>query len=94
MSGKLVVIYPNGTKEEESYEGDEPSLETLQGHVGGYIESYPGMVTYEGRLCVAYINEEGLLNDLPYNPHASKLARIGQGPGIVGNMVIIVPEMK
>lgn len=94
MSGKLYIIYPNGRTEEEDYVGEEPPLETLQGHVGGYIESYPGMVNYKGGLRVAYINEEGLLNDLPYNRHASMIAKIGQGPGIVGNMVIIVPEVK
>lgn len=92
MSGKLYIIYPNGRTEEEDYTGDEPPLETLQAHVQGYIEAYPGMVNYKGNLRVAYINEEGLLNDLPYNRFASQLAKIGDGPGIVGNMVIVVPQ--
>jgi Domain of unknown function (DUF3846) len=87
MSGKLVIIYPDGTRTEEPYSGDEPPLETLQGHVKGYIEVVPGMVKFDEGLRVAYINEEGLLEDLPVNPYASRIANMR----IVGNMVVIIP---
>lgn len=89
MSGKIVVVYPNGTTTEEEYSGTEPELETLQGHVQGWIESIPGMVRYGDRLCVAYVNEEGPMRDLPFNPAASRLVRGVHR--IVGNMVIVVP---
>lgn len=92
MSGKLIVIYPNGTTTEEEYIGDEPSLQTLQGHVQGYIEAVPGMVRYQDQLCVAYVNEEGLLQGLPPNEYASRLVR--HHYRFVGNMVIIVPTPK
>lgn len=89
MSGKIVVVYPNGTTTEEDYAGEEPTLESLQGHVSGWIEAIPGMVRYGDRLCVAYVNEEGLLRELPFNPAASRLVRGAHR--IVGNMVIVVP---
>ena len=90
MSGKMLVIYPNGQTTEEDYSGDEPPLESLQAHVQGYIEAIPGMVRYKDQLCVAYVNEEGLLRDLPVNHYASRLVR--HDYRIVGNMVVIVPN--
>lgn len=55
------------------------SLETLQSAVGGYIEVVPGLDRIQppdklgGTVpCVAFCNEEGKLNGLPYNERATK----------------------
>lgn len=60
----------------------EPSLKTLQGHVGGFIEwvRLPFPVT-------AYVNEEGKLLNLPFNPLATSLyANVNDS--ICGTMVV------
>src|SRR5215467_10367283 len=94
MAGsKMVVIYPNGETAEEPYTPDEdggPPLERMQGHVGGYVEQVPGMVTYAGKLRCAFVNEDGILHGLPVNHYASRLVR--HMHRIHGNMVIVVPE--
>jgi uncharacterized protein YlzI (FlbEa/FlbD family) len=69
------VINMNGA----SYEIQDPTLESLQGVVGGYIEV---LRLKNGKYLV--VNEEGLMRNLPINPHASIL----YGSPIVGNVVI------
>jgi hypothetical protein len=61
-----------------------PSLETLQGLVGGFIE----LVRLNGHNCDAFINEEGKLDGLPPNHVASYLYK-GWPDYIVGPMVIV-----
>jgi len=55
-----------------------PDLKTLQGLVGGYIETVPHLTSVElpgGRRvrCTAYVNEEGRLMGMPKNPEMSRL---------------------
>jgi len=74
------IIKTDGTKIEVApANGSDFSLEELQKVVGGYIE-----IVYlsEGRLMV--VNEEGWLNNLPYNPSASEI----YGHPIVGDVLI------
>lgn len=61
------------------------TLEELQGFVGGYIE----LVRMEGQIDM-FLNEEGLLQELPYNPIASVLASQGTGHqmNIVGDVIM------
>lgn len=92
MSGKIVIITHQGRTSEEPYTGEEPALSVLQGHVGGWIEQVPGMVNYEGQLCVAFVNEEGAINDMPHNLYASRLVR--HNHRLFGNMVIVVPSLE
>ena len=67
-----------------------PTLAFIQATVGGLIEGVE--VVYNGRRRQAYVNEEGRLRDLPYNPKASRLYcaahPFASVPGIVGPMVI------
>lgn len=60
------------------------SLEELQGYVGGYIE----FVGLNGDIMV--VNEEGKLNDLPYNEKATKFFQFVHGDidVIVGDVLI------
>lgn len=54
----------------------KPDLKFLQDGVGGYIEIVPNFDTFliEGREfpCVAFCNEEGKLDGLPFNPLATQ----------------------
>ncbi|KKM07213.1 hypothetical protein LCGC14_1736140 [marine sediment metagenome] len=60
------------------------TLEEMQGLVGGYIERIS--VRYEGKLRDMWVNEEGLLDSLPQNHEASRIAR----RLIVGDVFIIL----
>ena len=64
------------------------TLEALQGLVGGYIEGV------FGEEAVIYVNEEGLLLNLPFNRTASLVARQFTGLGHVcfGPAVIVGPS--
>lgn len=59
------------------------NLEALQVAVGGYIE-----VVYLSSGQIMYVNEEGLIMNLPYNPQASALC----DKHIVGDAVLLTPE--
>lgn len=61
----------------------EQPLPVLQEIVGGWIEHVP---LPDGR-CM-WVNEEGLMKGLPYNPQASEMA----GRRIVGPVAITPPE--
>lgn len=70
-----------------------PSLGTLQNAVGGYIQMLPLFETFEGEDCVAFCNEEGKLEGLPYNEAATKFwtlaADIVLDDFLVGDIVIV-----
>ena len=51
-----------------------PSLETMQGLVGGPIQIVPAFTTTsDNAACIAFCNEEGKVNDLPVNRRATLL---------------------
>ena len=60
-----------------------PTLEKMQKMVGGYIERVT--CEYEGRRCDMLVNEEGLMNGLPYNAQASEYAQTH----LFGDVVIL-----
>ena len=91
MPGKLVVIKPDGSTEEEYYQRNLPPLEQLQRLCGGYVEQIPVMVSYEGRKCACFADEEGKLKSRIVNHHASRLCVPHL---IVGNLVVQVPLAK
>lgn len=82
---KVIVINPN---EEPSAKTIEQDLDTLQGLVGGYVQTIPF-----GTQATALINEDGKAEGLPRNQLATTLlhAMSGLFPGdyIVGTMVIV-----
>jgi hypothetical protein len=88
MTKHLRLIEPDGTESLHAYEREEPSLEMLQGLVGGYVE--PIVVLYEGKRKQAFMDEDGLMKKLPPNPKATLLVygRATARAPIVGNFVI------
>lgn len=67
------------------------TLAELQHFVGGYIEV---LELSDGTLM--YLNEDGKLNELPYNPVADEIAHrltgIAWNDGIVGDVLIATEE--
>lgn len=64
------------------------SLSELQAAVGGYIEAVD--LTYpeqDGTWTTMWVNEEGKVNDLPFNQKATEIAR--PGVHIFGDDVIV-----
>jgi len=75
-----IILHQDGTVSEVTYT-DAQSLNTLQGAVGGWIESVSGY----GFGMDAYANEEGLYTPgLALNQHMARVF----GVGIMGNVVI------
>ena len=74
-----------------------PNLEQLQEAVGGYIESVERYMSpvmrseledsrmYGREICAVYVNEEGRMRALDYNPFATALC----GLSVVGPAVIV-----
>jgi hypothetical protein len=82
MQGKLAVIMPGDSIASTTivYTDGAPTLDELQGAVGGSIELVPHFDTilHEGQRigCVVFCNEEGKLADSPrVNPQATGLWR-------------------
>lgn len=90
MSGRIITIDPNGveTTIPVSRRGG-PALETLQAAVGGYIETVK--VRYDGRIRDAYVNEDGIALQLPYNERASALS---VHHTLFGTLAIWIPTPK
>jgi hypothetical protein len=91
MKGTMVVISTNGVRVTAELD-DEPTLETLQEKVGGYIRDVPGFTKYEGQPCLAYCDEDGLPKGLPLNALATDLWHKQMPPiddYLVGNVVIL-----
>lgn len=82
---KAVVIKTDGTKEVVEFEIGN-SYDLLSASVGGWIEC----VSLRTRNADMWVNEEGKLNGLPQNPHATALwvEEYGTTDIIVGNIII------
>jgi hypothetical protein len=80
------IIKANGEVIEnvQPKKGKHFELKELQEIVGGYIEN----VWLVGGNDIMVINEEGKLNDLPYNELATKTANL-RNDYIVGDVIII-----
>jgi len=93
MKGTLITIELDGTIKETSYD-HSPSLEDLQGAVGGYIEKI--YARYNGKWHIAYVNEDAKLRGIPINTFACKkfvpsvkLARNQYAPVIIAGPLAI-----
>lgn len=91
------AVIPADTAQPIRFEEAEPTLETWQGVVGGYIESVTvhegGAKDFPIRAGVRlFINEEGKLNGLPFNRRATLLAYVGKGisanDALVGDVAV------
>jgi hypothetical protein len=93
MSGYVILIPANPLKPMRWHDATRaPSLCRLQRIVGGYIEAVPHWDDHIGTPCVVWCNEEGKLNELPFNSRATGLwwAHLGQRVDdvLVGNVVL------
>jgi hypothetical protein len=64
------------------FEDRRPSLEEAQGLVGGLVEMVRSPTHQDWQILV---NEEGLLDGLPFNEEATKIC----GTGIVGPAIVL-----
>ena len=64
----IVVVHPNGLYEAHNC---PPKLKNLQTLVGGYIEVVPGFNKYGRIPCIVLANEDGKLQNQPYNNRAT-----------------------
>jgi len=69
------------------FEDRAPTLEEAQRLVGGFVELVRSPEHREWQILV---NEEGLLNGLPFNEEATKIC----GTGIVGDAVILKGDAR
>lgn len=93
MKGQLTVIKTNGEIVRTELTSP-PGLEMLKKAVGGWIESIPYFEKFEGKPCVAFCNEEGKLDSLPFNGIASSLwAEAGITEDVlVGDVAIVTGD--
>jgi hypothetical protein len=83
---KGIVLYTDGTHEDKVFK----QLSQYQTAVDGLIESVRMHDYYGAEVCNAYVNEEGILLNLPINPVASALSfMFGNRGQMVGNMIIV-----
>ena len=94
--GRIAVILKTDGSMETVPLYKKETLEQLQGWVGGYIECV--RVRFAGRIRDVWINEEGLLKNLPVNQEATNLYEATLGCSLknplVGDVVIILPNKK
>lgn len=69
------------------FEERSPTLEEAQAIVGGLVELVHSPLHRDWQILV---NEEGLLEGLPFNDEATKLC----GTGIVGPVIVLKGEAK
>lgn len=81
---KAVIVEPDGTRRVTDIEND---LASFQAVVSGYIEPV------SGRVATVYVNEEGLIRNLPLNPAATLFAQRFLGASVVlhGTALIVGP---
>src|SRR5262245_9584550 len=104
MQGKMVLIWPSGKIVVKQLTAP-PQLQALHDGGGGYIEAIPFFDTVDinggdgVQRCVAFCNEHGKLNGLPFNPTADFLykqaldrAGIKLRDMLVGSVVVIVGD--
>jgi hypothetical protein len=91
--GTLVVISPEGQVTEVPVK--KLDISEIQAAVSGYVERIK--VRYEGKVRDCYLNEEGLLRGMPYNPKIRELAEAYYGrpcQDFAGVGVIWVPTPR
>jgi hypothetical protein len=89
---KVAVIPADEGQDVRIEEVEKISLEFLKDRVGGWVEAVDISLPNEPEVSM-YLNEEGKLKGLPYNPRASKLAAgsIRASDYIVGTVVLCGP---
>jgi len=81
-----VIIKPDGTHVEKVFK----QLTDYQDAINGYIEAVR-LYDYNGvEVACAYVDDEGLLKQLPLNPLGSAISFLfGNTPYLTGNVVVV-----
>ena len=89
------VQHADGTHTYVTMTNAETMLPVLQKSVGGYVETVPHLTLVRignvVRQCVAFCNEEGKIEGLPYNHQATMAwedAIIAQGLGVISDVLV------
>jgi len=96
---KIIIIRPDGTTTTKD-DMPPPSLKELQEWVEGYIEllTWPtNNIRLDGEPIQAYVNEEGLFDDLPINSQASDILVVdgwNMDDPLCGTVVILTGSAK
>ena len=91
MSGKIIIIQPNGETTEQSWiKRGPPDFRTIQAAVGGTFAMCK--VHYKGKARTAYANDDGLALQLPVNNTATQMARQYGYDVLVGPVAVWVPD--
>jgi len=83
---KGLVINPSGKHLEKLFK----QLTDYQDAIGGYIEAVR-LYDYNGvEVACAYVDEEGLIKQLPLNPMGGAISFLfGNTPYLTGNMIVV-----
>ena len=82
MAYTVIIIAPEGITS-NTVQSKAPEYEQIKNTVGGLIQQVPHLTKLgshkHGQM---YVNEEGRLNNLPFNPEATRiwLNNLGDGP--------------
>ena len=83
---KGMVLYTDGTYREQEFNG----LKDMQDAVNGLIEIVHMYDYYGDEVLTGYVNEEGIMLELPLNTVASALSfMFGNNPMMLGNMIVL-----
>jgi hypothetical protein len=83
----LISVHPDGRVRKQGI-SNPPKLEVLNKIVGGYIELIPYFTIYDKTPCIAYCNEYGKDQKLPYNKTANELWARAVGRPIVEDFLV------
>ena len=95
MQGRLTTIRAADGQRIASDLNRPPTLDELQGAVGGYIEPVPAFDRFDGKTCIAFCNEEGKLHGLPVNAAATRAWHDQTDPHddiLVGDVCIVTGD--
>lgn len=100
MQGFMTIIKASGAIETKELD-QAPVFTDLQAAVGGFIEAVPGLQKYGNDDAVAFCNEEGKLQHLPFNYTATKLWACNYGVPVkelgdvlVGDIVVLTGDAE
>jgi hypothetical protein len=87
---KALVITPEGDVQKITLDDYETDYFIISGAVGGYVERVP----LGNHTMLMWLNEEGKIHSLPYNPTAQTLwdREYGEGTDYIVGTVVITGE--
>ena len=95
---RVIGLAANGEVREHT-QAKAPTLDELQKLVGGYIQQVPHWVKHDGLKADVWCDEDGKVNDKPFNRRATTMWYAALGVGsladfLVGDVVIVTSAPK